>query len=561
MAYKQKWAKYCSTCTPFMSSQLLWSLGAAFLINLLSLALPLMMLQVYDRIIPFHSYSTLAWLTLGVLSALAFELFLTGARDTFLKSTHNEQNNEEDLFVLECILRTDTEQVRKTGTAKYLKTFSQISQRDDNPSNSVSAVLPDAVFILIFLSVLTALGGWLVAVPVTACAVMTIVVVKSKATLTNFESASQKSENETQKIIISSLHRLFDIRITGQHKSYKIQIENKQLTQGKEFFKRNVGKFFLESTLVTINQLSFIVLIFVGGIMVVDGKLSVGALSAATLLSTRAIQPALRLLNIWKGKALHSRSKIYHDLRSEMRPRAKSPLPAAKGNIALKNITLFGPMGKLLRDVSFSQLPCTSACINSRQNGSVSLLLRIIVGMKLPDDGAVLIDGFSPALRNLSCAENHISYLGDQRAIFTGTILENITGFSNEENRRESAIKYSKLFGLDVFVRKLPDGYHTQLNDVMADPLPPGMKQRVALIRAFSVPSSLLVLDRTEYDLDADGCEKLCAILSSEKHKRTITLSTENPSIATVADTFYRLQEGQLVRADKNLKISIRQSA
>ena len=561
MEYNLKRDGFLAVSKRFIAAGLIWHIGAAFLINLLLLALPLLMLQVYDRIIPFRSYNTLTWLTFGVLIALSLELILTNARDKVLKAVALKQTNTDDVFAFDCTMRTGVDKFKNHGPATYLKYFTQLARTQNNSANQLAVMLPDIVFVAVFLIVLTAIGGRLVLVPLACGFLMAILVAKSKKQLKTLENHFHNSDTQLLKMFIRNLTTLFSAKVSGQLHARKDLVEQHQTFQSQSYHMATLAKLSLDANLTTLNQLSFVASVFVGSIMVVSGQLSVGALSAATLLSTRAMQPLSKTLQLWKAKSVQSREHVHRLLKNNVRPRSVTPLPRPCGTILLKDVTVVGPMGKLLRKVNFAQNACTSVCLDTDANELSRLFLHIIAGLRLPDEGIAIVDGFSPALRNLGSASAHISYLGEQRAIFSGSVFENMVGFSDDESRHERAIDYAKQFGLDAYIRKLPDGYQTHLNDVNADALPPGMKQRVALIRALSIDAKLLLLDRPEHDLDAAGCEQLCRILVDEKKTRTLTYSTANPSLKNLADFRYQFENGRLIQTEQRQKqLSLRRA-
>lgn len=142
-------------------------IAIALMLNLLSLAMPIMMLQVYDRIIPHQSYSTLVMLLLWVMVALAIDALLRTMRAWLVGWSASSHEHHTSCAALNHLIRADSAEFGKTSTGEHLKNMTAIGRLREFYSSQAMIALIDLPFASVFLILIAYLGGKLVLVPLT----------------------------------------------------------------------------------------------------------------------------------------------------------------------------------------------------------------------------------------------------------------------------------------------------------------------------------------------------------------------------------------------------------
>lgn len=142
-----------------------WQLAVALMLNLFSLALPVMMLQVYDRIIPHQAFQTLVVLIVCVLIALLMEACLRVARSWLTDWTAASNEHAGICAAIDRFCAVDISSFEASGPAAHMQRLGAISRLREFYSGQALTAFVDLPFAALFLLLMAYLGGWLVVVP------------------------------------------------------------------------------------------------------------------------------------------------------------------------------------------------------------------------------------------------------------------------------------------------------------------------------------------------------------------------------------------------------------
>ncbi|OAN55941.1 hypothetical protein A6A04_10270 [Paramagnetospirillum marisnigri] len=276
-------------------------------------------------------------------------------------------------------------------------------------------------------------------------------------------------------------------------------------------------------------------IIAVGAILVVDGKLDVGALIGANLIAARALAPVVRLAQLSP-----SLQQAEGDLRAArafavdipVEPGRGAVLAAYHGRLELRRLA-YAPPGQpmpLFSALDVVVEPGGVLAITGRNGSGKSSLLRLITGLADPDEGQVLADGVD--IRQLDPAwwRAQVSYLPQEPIFLDGSIAENMAAVRPGLGEAEMRACLDKV-GLGRFVDEHPDGLHRRLT-LGGRSLALGQRRRLALARALAVNGPLVVLDEPSEGLDRDAVEAVYSLLIElARLGRTIVVVSHDPNI------------------------------
>lgn len=533
-----------------------YQLGIAFMLNILSLAVPVMMLQVYDRIIPHQAYGTLTLLIIGVLAALVFDAVLRLARAYLTGWTAASHEHVAGCAAMERFTNADMPAFAQSSTGTHMQNFASLPRLREFYSGQALTALVDMPFILLFLVLIAYLGGVLVLIPfVLLCAFAIISHHAGKWLRIAIYDRSGHDDRKTN-YIITVLTGIHTVKALAMEASLLRRFEKHQGEVTADSYRVAMASGFAATLSAVFSQLSLILTATAGSIMVLGGHLSIGALSACTLLAGRALQPVQRMLGTWlrmQDFAI-SRQQAQELLSLPVQQRDDSALPTPQGTIEMENVSFSYPQNTnfALQDIRLALVPGEVVAISGDKGSGKSTLMQLIAGVLTPVSGNITLDGINPALHSMSELHSHVGYLTQEAVIFKGTILDNITGFMNDEHSIANAKEAGKELGLDKVIDLLPKGYATLLTGGAGDPVPPGVRQRIALARGMRHKPAVLLFDDADRSLDKEGYNLLFKVMGKLKDNCTIVIVSHDHNLLSFADRHYHLEHGTLNEITRN---------
>ncbi len=517
-------------------------------INILSLALPIMTLQVYDRILARHGFGTLAVLVIAVTAIIIMEMVMRIARSYIISWSGAVYEHTRGCEAVDHVLHADILAAAEKDAGEHVQDLAAISRLKDCYSGEVITALMDIPFVLIFLGLIAYLGGAVVIAPLMLMVLFTAFAWAEGAKLREALFIREKNDDRRFNFIIEALQGIHTIKSLGlealfqrryEHLQYRGSYVNYRVAESSGAA-ANMGSIF--------SQIMVIVVMAAGAPLVVYGGLSTGALIACVLLSGRIMQPMQRALGMW------TQFQDYRLAKQRMNslfalPRMKestTEFTEKRGRVHCKDVVFgFHPEISVLKGVSLVLEPGECIAITGSRSSGKSTLMQLIAGMYAPKKGQVQIDGIEPYLFRSEELVRHVGYMPTYGMIFQGTILENLTGFRPEKRKR--AIEVAELLGIDVAVARMPKGYETYLEAATADIISPGLKQRIAMARVLLDKPRVLLFDNADRTLDKDAYNHVFRLLGRLKGKVTIILVSDDRNLLRLADKEFTLRRGKLL--------------
>jgi len=531
-------------------------------LNVLALALPIMILQVYDRIIPNNATDTLLLLVIGVGIAVIFEACFRLARSYLTARAGASFEHIAGCRALHRTLGTDIVRFEKEATGVYLHRFNAIESLREFMSGHSLLVFIDLPFAFIFMFLVAFIAGPLVFVPLILLvifAAVTIAVGQGLKKALNDRSVWDERRYNFLIEVLTGIHTVKGLALEAQMvRRYERLQETTAGVVRNVAFKNNVA----QSLGTIFSQITLVAVAAYGSVLVINESLTIGGLAACTLLSGRALQPLLRAMGVWTHyqniKLSQDRVKAILELPQENNPipnedtysSATVQIPAAQtgSKIVLEDVSFgFGEnTSPLFEHVNATFRAGETTAVAGANGSGKTTLLWLMMGLVTPQSGRVLLNGVDIAKADPSKVRQHIAYLPQSGIVFHGTIMENLTMFRRGQIVDE-AIKQCKILGLDSVIKRLPNGYDTVIGDGAKDSLPGGVRQRIAIARAFVTKPEVILFDEANTSLDMAGDEILKNALLQLKDQSTIILVSHRPSLLKISDSGYKIQNQNVV--------------
>ncbi len=533
--------------TPIMRPDILVS---SLFINVLSLALPMVLLQVYDRIIPNVALQTLSLLIIGLVIVLIIDVFLRTARSYLSGWVGAKYEHEMSCNAVEKLLRADLQALEKVAPGVHLDRMSSIDAVRDFYSSQAGLALVDLPFVFLFLGLLGYIGGALLVIPVILLIILGIVAfilgVRLKDTLKN----DTLWEDRRYSFIIEALSGIHSIKSMAMEnlmgRRYEKLMENCSKVSHETIFlnglSQGVGSIFSQITMVAVAS--------IGSILVINNEITMGALAASTLLAGRTVQPLLRALGIWT-RFQHiqiAKEKLRHinDTPTE-RPKDAIEVKTVK-TIEMKNFTFkYNEDGKeILSDISLKLNHGDTIGIRGGNGSGKSTFLWALMGGLKPTSGEILLNELPPTTFSTDSLRSRVAYLPQSPVMFSGTILDNLTMFRGDEHV-DAALEIAEKLELNRILARMPDGYDTIIGDGAQGEIPTGIAQRITIARSLACKPDVILFDEANSGLDSQSDDDLQKLIEQLKGTATIVLVSYRPSLLRLADRIYDLKEGRLI--------------
>jgi ATP-binding cassette, subfamily C, bacterial LapB len=522
---------------------------ASLFLNILGLAMPMSLLQVYDRILPNKSTGTMVLLLLGVLGALCLETVLTFCRSWVTGWVGARFEHKAGCEALKRLTMTSIDNFEKEGSGVHLERINSLGTVREFYAGQAMLTLLDLPFALIYLALVAMMGGKLVFVPI---ALLIAFGLAAMVVGTSLRGAIQR------RITADDRRFNFLIEVLGGIHSVKAMAMEAQMARRYERLQEGCAEGYYTVALKSANalgvasffsQMTTITVAAFGSLIVMNGDMTTGGLAACSLLAGRAMAPLQKALGVWTRFQTFVLARQRLQALFALPPEAPAGLPkidAVKGRLELENVSFrFGEKGSMVIDqtsIAIEEGECI-AILGGNGSGKTTLL-TLMQGAIRPTEGRVLIDGIDVTGYEPQSVRDKIAYLPQSGVLFQGTILQNITMFRPELD--DVAVETAALLGLDEVVATMAMGFDSPVGDGAYDSLPRGIKQRIAIARALVNNPRIVLFDEANTAVDSAGDNFLRVWLERAKGKRTLVLVTHRPSLVKLADRVFNLEQGRL---------------
>jgi ATP-binding cassette subfamily C protein LapB len=520
----------------------------SFAINLLALALPLSIMQVYDRVIPNRSLATLFYLFLSLTLAILVEYVLKTSRSALL-SWHATQFVEKvENEAISRFLRAPNGAFERDPAAVNVNRYAAAAELADYHSGQARLISIDLPFAIIALGVMAIVGGAMVLVPAVLFFFFAALAIGRAREFRKILDARTAQDNRKYDFIAEMLAGIHTVKVMAMEPQMQRRFERLQQAVAESTMASILTGQANQTSAQLYGSISQLIVVAIGGSLVVNDHLTMGALACCTMLSGQILQPLLRAISLWTEKESvdHRRAEVRSLLELSPVEPALAARPETVGDIQFERLqfTYDAASDFALGVLDLSIKAGTIVGIKGKDGSGRTTLLKLLQGDIEPTSGRITIGNVSTVQPKFQAIRRCIAYVGAAPVIFSGTIMENLTIFSPE--KRDFARKMSQLLGLETIINLLPDGYETMLGRGIGDDLPTSTAQQVNIVRALTTKPRILALDEANMVLDAIAEPALIRALETLRGHLTVIVVTHRPSLLALCDRQIVIQDGHV---------------
>lgn len=519
------------------------------IVNLLMLAGPLFMLQIYDRVLPSRSIPTLVVLSLLVAALYIFLAIFNFIRFSILNRAGLGFEQKLMGSAWRMGLVSSSQNPASTQPVQDLTVLRQFI------SGNGPAALCDLPWVPIYIGFVFMLHTSLGLLTVAGLAViLAVTLVNELITSRALRGTSENSAKEQQMRhdCVQNADAILSMGMMSNlaSKWQKIRVSDYSVIQSSETATNAMA-----SAIKGIRLLLQSSLLALGAYLAIGQEVSMGAMIAASIVAGRAFSPVDQALGHWRGfvqaRLANERIKLaFADTQESIDPIA---LPKPKGQLELSAILKLAANGTgavdvkskpILQGITLNLTPGDALAVIGPSASGKSTLAQLLTGLQSADRGSILLDGAPYSAWNAEQLGQHIGYLPQKVQLLAGTVKDNIARFDPNASDQE-ILKAARLAGAHEIIMRLPGGYGAKIGSGGCH-LSGGQAQRIALARAVFRNPSLVVLDEPNSNLDAEGDEALAQCIKALRESGTITVVvTHRPSAMTSVNKVLVLNDGR----------------
>jgi len=524
---------------------------ASMLVNIFMIFGPLFTMNVYDRVVPNDAMDTLWVLAVGIGVMYVLDMIIKLTRTYFLEiaSKKNDIIMSSKIFERVLDIKMDSRPASVGSFANNIKEFDHLKNFF---TTSTMVAFIDIPFSIIFLVIIYILGGEIVFIPMGIMAIVTLYVLAVRGPLYRSIEATNEASANKNSILIESLVNLETIKTMNYHGRSQWKWEEAT----GEIANKSIKTKILSSSIPMITQffvqLNTIAVIIVGVYLISDKTMSMGALIAINMLSTRAIAPLSQITTLISS--LEQTKVSFNTLNEIMnmpveREDGKKFVerPPFTGHIEFRNVTFSypGEDRPALNDVSFVIKPGEKVAIIGKIGSGKSTIAKLILGLYKPTSGDIFIDGIDIKQINPADIRRNLAYVAQDITLFKGTLKDNLI-LRAPHSDDERILRASKLACVDEFLNIHPLGYEMNVGEMGAG-LSGGQRQSVSIARAFLIDSPIILFDEPTSMMDSQTEKKVMDNINQSIEHKTMLLITHKNSLLSVADRVIVMNQGKKI--------------
>ena len=525
-------------------------LAASFVVQLFGLANPLMIQVIIDKVISQRSLDTLQILGIALVFVTVLGGILSSLRTFLFNETTNRIDTRLGAQVIDHLLRLPLNYFDKRPVGELNSRLAELEKiRNFLTGQALTAIL-DAAFSLIYIVVMI-IYSWLLTLIALLVVPIQILITIFGAPLIRSQIRDVAKENaKTQSHLVEVL--------TGIQTVKAQNIENVSRWKWQERYGKYISKSFqrtlvgtaLGETSQVLQQLSQLMVLWVGATLVLKGQLSLGQLIAFRIISGYVTQPLLRLSTIWQNiqelRVSFERLADIVDTNEEASEADKSkiPLPSIEGDIKFENVSFKFENNQpyVLNNVNLNIKQGQFVGVVGQSGSGKSTMMKLLPRLYKPNTGKIFIDENDIDKVELYSLRRQIGIVPQEPLLFAGTINDNIA-LTDPESPSDDIVEVAKTANAHEFIMGLPDGYSTFVGERGAG-LSGGQKQRIAIARTLLTNPKLLILDEATSALDYETERSVCEGLKAKCKGSTVFFITHRLNTVKNADLIVMLHQG-----------------
>jgi len=528
---------------------------ASLVANCLSLAGVVFSMQVYDRVVPANSMSTLYVLFAGVMLAVLFDFVVRRVRGSIIDILGKRSDLRlSDLLFGHALRVKNSARPKSTGT--FIAQLRDLEQVREMLTSTTVAVIADLPFFFLFLVIFWFVGGPLVAIPVVALFLLVLPGLLAQGRLHRSASEAMREASLRNAILVESIQGIEDIKMLQAEDRFQQKWNNYNAVNADAQLKMRELTASLTGWSHSVQTSVYAFIVFFGAPIVMGGHMTTGALVACSILGSRMMAPMAQLTQVLSRlqqariglKSLDSIMRMPVD-HPDRETRISAPVIAGDYEFRATAFAYGEGGGKpaLVLD-GFKIRAGDTIAVLGKNGAGKSTFLQALSGMIEASTGEILLDNL--AMRHIDPADlrRDIGLLTQNSRLFHGSVRENVMLGAPNASQAE-LMEVLSIVGADEFIRGLPKGLDHLIQEGGRG-LSGGQQQALLLARMLVRSPNVVLLDEPTAAMDEATERQFIARFQAWSKGKTVVIATHRMRVLELVDRILVFDKGQLVLSD-----------
>lgn len=537
-------------------SVLIQVLIASFVVQLFTLANPLLIQIIIDKVINQRSLDTLQVLGIALVGVTIFEGILGSLRTFLFAQTTNRIDMRLGAEVIDHLLRLPLDYFDKRPVGELGTRVAELEKIRQFLTGQALTTIIDTAFSIIYIGVML-LYSWVLTIVALVVVPIQVLFTIIGAPLFRRQYRQAAIENaKTQSHLVEILTGIQTVKAQNVEMISRWKWQDLYAGYISRTFEKTVTGVSLTEIGKVLQNVSQLAVLWVGASMVLSGNLTLGQLIAFRIISGYVTQPLLRLTTIWQNiqelKVSFERLADVVDTPQESNDsdQAKIPLPPISGEVEYQNVSFSFISDKnkdVLKNINLTIKPGTFVGVAGQSGSGKSTLMKLLPRLYSPRKGRILLDGYDIDKIELYSLRRQIGIVPQDPLLFAGSVSENIA-LTDPDAKTDDIVKAARLACAHDFIMELQAGYSSNVGE-RGSTLSGGQRQRLAIARTLLSNPRLLVLDEATSALDYETERKVCDNLRDSLKECTTFFITHRLSTIKRADIILLLHQGVIAES------------
>lgn len=518
-------------------------------INVLALAVPVFVLQVYDRVVFHAGLSTLQGLVVGMVVVIVFDFVFRQTRARIMQTVALRADVVVGRRLFDKLMALPLRTLETQPTSYWQTLFRDVDVVRNTVSGATAVLIVDLPFVLLFLALTFVIARPVAWVLLGILPVFLLVAWRSGAAVASASRTEKDAGLARDRLVAEIIAGRTTVKALGLEAAMRPAWEQKHADTIERALVRGARADGYAGLGATLTMASTVLLTAIGAVAIVNQQLTIGALIAANILGGRMIGPLAQLVGSWRAfvgfRESAARLGAAFDLADERRDTTIT-LDRPKGNFSVDAVS-FAFSSTVRPVVDSLHLALTAPGVYGiigRNGCGKTTLLKLMQGLYTPASGRILLDGADVAQFTRAQLAAWIGYVPQECALFSGTIRDNIA--QRQPDASDDAITAAaEAAGVHAVIVDLPDGYGTEVGEA-GHRLSAGQCQRIAIARAMVGNPPVLLLDEPSSSLDRQAEQALAARVQQLGRERTVVMVTHSPALLQACGTVIGMHNGRV---------------
>lgn len=521
----------------------------SLLLQILLLAVPVLTGALVDRIVPQSDHDLLLILGVGGLLIVLFYFLSSLVRSHLLLHLRTYLDSHMALGFLEHLVDLPYAFFQKRSVGDLMMRLNSNSVIRETLTSHVLSGIIDGVMVVIFIAILLAANALMGALVLFVCLLYVGIFLLTRHRYQDLMSQHLHTQAKSQGYLVQMLSAIETLKASGSEPRAVEHWSNLFVDELNAVLDRGRLSATVDSLISSLRIGSPLIMLWVGGLQVLNGSLSLGTMLALNSLAVAVLNPVSTLifagLQIQTLSSYIDRLEDVLDTPPEQDQSKMSLANNIRGRITFEQVSFsYNPLTQpTIRDITLEIEPGQKVAIVGRSGAGKSTLARLMLRLYEPNSGRILFDGLDLARVDLRSVRSQLGIVTQRSYLFGATVRENIA-LSDPTLPLEQVSEAAKLACIHDDIIAMPMGYETILSDGGAS-LSGGQRQRIALARALVNRPIILLLDEATSELDAISERLVHKSLSSLRATRIVI--AHRLSTIIDSDLILVIDEGRIV--------------